>query len=340
VNKIIIPKTHNTHSLQWVDQDHGIRSSSFFSNFKKKSIFSNITNVLQTIFMEFGYTFKSFYKNVLVNVNNMELLQLNPSIGKEGLVVFFHGLNGKPSVWNNHIAHFNKLSNDCGIQGLDLFAPAMPNKGHCALNDGRIGDLVTKIVEWSKLNPSKPIVLIGQSNGSRIALEIETRLRTLAPCTPISISLTGAVLYGTSLIDRLVSFIGTKVIVSLSRGLLTSTCIEELKEGSESSKKLLTKAREELPNGCAERRYRMYAPDLDSHIWEKGSSLPVLNPSNSLNKNEKHYLKVGYGHNSIVDAFVMEQVEKSLHWMKRKIDPSFAKIKCKHCVNNNINNNV
>lgn len=289
------------------DKAYGIRSNEEFS------ISNDLFSVIRTIFHELAYTIKAGYKN-FISFEKSKHLNLVPQDGKEGLVVFFHGLNGQPSMWNDHLSQFKKLEENRDTS-LAFYTPLLPKKGHCTLNDFGIDEIVEKIKNWIVLHPSKPLVLMGQSNGSRVALEIETRLRKSAPQTPVSVSLTGPVLYGTSLIDKITEKVGIDRFSKITFGLLTPVSIEELKLGSDSSKELLKKAREDLPKGCAERRYRMYAPVLDTHVWEKGSALPILNPNREARKNEKHYLVLGYGHDSIANAFTQEQVEKSFHWM-------------------------
>lgn len=291
----------------------------------------NLFSVVSTIFHELTYTIKAGYKN-FISLKKPEHLDLVPLDGKDGLVVFFHGLNGKPSVWNDHLGKFKKLAEKNEETSLAFYTPLVPNKGHCTLADTGIDMIVENIEQWIALHPNKPVVLFGQSNGSRVALEIETRLRERAPQTPVSLSLTGPVLFGTSLIDKITEKLNPNLLSKISFGSLTPVCIEELRQGSDSSKKLLRKARKNLPEGCAERRYRMYAPVIDSHILEKGSALPILNANRETFKNEKHYLVPGYGHNSIVNAFTQEQVEKSLHWIKRKNYPQFSKFSCVHCL--------
>jgi len=308
-----------------IDNDFGVRSNEEFS------IKHDLSSITSTIFHELAYVIKTGYKN-FISLEKPKHFDLVPHDGKDGLVVFFHGLNGKPSVWNNHLDLFKKLAEKNEETSLAFYTPIVPNKGHCTLTDVGIDTIVENIERWISLHPNKPVVLLGQSNGSRVALEIETRLRERAPRTPVSLSLTGPVLYGTSLINKITEKLSIDRLSKFSFGLLTPVSIKELRQGSDSSKKLLQNARKNLPEGCAERRYRMYAPVMDSHIWEKGSALPILNANNEILKNEKHYLVPRYGHNSIVNAFTQEQIEKSFHWIKQKNDPSFSKLSCVHCL--------
>lgn len=311
IRKINVTSTHLNDGSFGLSRykAYGVRSNGEFP------LPFSLSILISTILHELTYTIKAAYRN-FIPFNRY--ITLDPQIKKDGLVVFFYGLNGKTSLWSDHLYQFKKEEEKNKGFSLAYYTPLLPNNGHCTLNDKGIDQIVEKIENWIVFHPHKPVVLLGQSNGSRIALEIETRLRERASENPVFLSLTGPVLYGTSLINIITKIVSPYFLSKITFGLLTPLCVEELKLGSESSKTLLTKARRHLPQGCAERRYRLYAPALDSHVWEKGSALPILNAHQETLKNEKHYLVLGYGHDSIVNALTEEQVEKSFRWMMRK----------------------
>src|SRR5207249_3025725 len=151
----------------------------------------------------------------------------------KALVIFFHGLNGRPSVWNDHIHELEKLSKDHPEFAVDLFAPHLPKGGHCTLEDPEVEILFKDIREWVEKNPAKPIVMFGQSNGCRFALRLETLLREHAPQSPVQLFLTGPVLFGTSLIQRCTNIASPTLLNRLSFGLITPTACQELGLGSD-----------------------------------------------------------------------------------------------------------
>ncbi len=294
--RIAIPLT----SDQWLNESLGIRSNSFFEKQGALTLFQKIQNVALTVFREICYAAKAGYRNISSLFLAWGYGELKPQADRSGLVVAFHGLNGQPSVWNGHLAKFEKYREE-GAK-IDLFAPPLPKRGHHSFDDPEMKPIYDQVRAWVAANPGKPLTILGQSNGSRFAAHLEQLLRDEFPNTSVHVSLTGAILYGTSLIDRI------KSVVPPS--------LKTLSSGSAASQKLLESVRQPLQEGVAKRKYTMYAPTIDSHVWERGSSLPILSTNNEIE--EEHYLVSGYGHNSIVDSVVDEQVAKAWYWMGEK----------------------
>lgn len=312
-------RIHQTENAIWLNKDYGIRSNVEFlkNNFLQKQ--KTVKNLAATIFREFAYSIKAILKNVILTPLFPAKCRtlLTEKTEKQALIIFFHGLNGKPSVWDNHISKFNKISKKCPQFNVQLFAPKIPKRGHCTLKHPELIAIYDQVVNWANNNPGKPIVIFGHSYGSRIGLRIETFLRKRAPGNPVLLTLSGGVLYGTSKIQGLTKKISAKTLERLTLGLMTSVACEELALESNSSKKLLKNARKPLKEGVAKRCYRKYAALYDSHIKEMGSSLPILTIGNQKNKNEKDYVVNGYGHNSLVDAVSDRQVQKCYRWINK-----------------------
>lgn len=277
---------------------------------KTSSIASKIINVLSTLFNEIIYGPKAAFKSAFTFLFSENYSMLNKAqTDKNSLIVFFHGLNGRPSVWNAHVAEFEKMSKHNPAFSAEMFTPQVPNKGHCTLDDPKVIELFDEIVEWCKNNPGKPVTLFGQSNGSRLALALEVYLRDKSPGTPVLVSSTGGAIYGSSTVEILTKYISPKTLEKISFGLVTRVACEELSYGSDSSKKLLEKIRQPLKPGVAQRNYRLVGAFYDSHLLNPASSLPILNSSEDKNKIEKHYLVTGYGHNSVVNACTSKQIK-------------------------------
>jgi hypothetical protein len=316
MNKIKVTQGEN---IQWVDESYGIRANEEFFNDTLLPVPDLIKSRANTIFRELECLITTRFKSFVFSpVNKYSSLNIEKT-DKKALLIFFHGLNGEPSVWNNHIMKFENLAKSFPEFNVDLFTPDVPKKGHCTLDDSKLVFLYEKIGAWTKKNPGKPVILFGQSNGSRIALYAETWLRERAPRTPVHLSLTASVLFGTSHIQSLKDNISLENLDTLTLGLLTPIACQELALGSSSSKNLLHRVRLPLGDNVAERYYRKYCALHDSHVNERGSSLPIFNVNGrQKNKKEKDYLIPGYGHNSLLNSVTDEQVLKAFHWINKK----------------------
>lgn len=113
----------------------------------------------------------------------------------EGLYLFIHGLRGAPTAWNSYLKKVNERS-----PGIHCLAPHVPLGGNCPLEDSA-EPLLEIVKDYLKKNPGKPVVLVGTSNGGRIALYIENKLE--ADCLNLSIISLAGVHYGTKQINRL-----------------------------------------------------------------------------------------------------------------------------------------
>lgn len=283
---------------------------------KTSSIASKTINVLSAIYNEIIYGPKAACKNAFAFLFSENYSTLNKAeTNKNSLIVFFHGLNGRPSVWNTHVAEFEKLAKNNPEFSAEMFTPQVPRKGHCSLDDPEVIKLFDGINEWCKNNPGKPVTLFGQSNGSRLALALEVYLRDKSPGTPVLVSSTGGAIYGSSTVEKLTKHISPETLEKISFGMVTKVACEQLNYGSDSSKKLLEGARKSLGPNVAQRKYQLIGAFYDSHLSNPASSLPILNPNGEENKIEKHYLVTDYGHNSVVNACTDKQVKTVFNWM-------------------------
>lgn len=215
--------------------------------------------------------------------------------GNKGLYVAIHGLNGRPNIWRKQLALLQKEQPDFEIR-----IPFVPEKGNCALKKA-VKPIEAMIRDYIDQHPDKPICLMGVSNGARIAMELEVRLRDTT--APIFISSVAGALSGTKQMNLLKS-------LGLASVLYKQVVVEEMLYQSHASKSLLNRIRESLPEGV-ERVYEFYASPDDFQIKPYSGSLPVLK-----DKQVNYFLVPGENHNSIVIKVVPIQIRNCMKWME------------------------
>src|SRR5262249_44275638 len=115
---------------------------------KTSGIANKVLNILSTIYNEIIYGPKAACKSVFAFLFSENYSTLNKAeTDKNSLIVFFHGLNGRPSVWNTHVSEFERLAKNNPEFSAEMFTPQVPNKGHCALDDLKVIELFDGIVE-------------------------------------------------------------------------------------------------------------------------------------------------------------------------------------------------
>lgn len=230
-----------------------------------------------------------------------------PEVGKswrtesEGLYVLIHGLNGHPSIWESQMDQLKSEKNK------DLFIPYVPLRGNGPLEE--VANPILRVIEdYTSSHPSKPICLIGYSNGGRICTWLETRLRSSAPTSPIKISTIAAIHFGSSRMDLVKSchqWTGWSLGYNLS-------VVNDLCFGSEKAKEILKAVRFPLKNGVI-RDFEFFASTEDLQVPEISSSIPKLG------KNLKATYRVihGYDHGGIVAGVSVDQIRSCEEWMNK-----------------------
>jgi hypothetical protein len=303
----------------WVSKEFGIRSRDEFVRRAGRSWGETTLDVASTQIRGVGYAVLACskrydsYKNshVFPRFDDTTPLGSSEKTEKVGLAILFHGLNGQPSLWDDHIALLQNYP------ALDLFAPEVPDAGHRSLTDQTSQVLLQRIVDWTNKNPGKPVAFFGQSNGTRFALLFETWLRVHTPKTPVHVSLTTGVLFGTSSVDMINTVLKTIQSTAFTFGHLSQVNCAELAFGSDTARKLVGDARKSLDDGVAERDYVMYSSMHDVGVPDIGSGLPLLVCEGQTSKSERHYLVTNYGHNAIVTALAQKQVDDCMKWMNK-----------------------
>lgn len=302
------PPDENT---KWENLEYGIRDLSAFSDFDERGLLEKTANFGQTIFHGAVYTVTNLNKHIKERLNALSPSKFDEDtlIGKDGshgLAIFLHGLNGHPSLWDEHIAYFLSHTE------IDVIAPEIPEQGNCDMQGANFIKFLDRIVDWTKRNPTKPITFFGQSNGTLVAALFEVWLREKAPKTPVYVSLSGPVLFGSKMVSQL------KPLLDFAANLrFDFNVFSVLDHESNTVSTLLAKVREPLGEGVAERHYVMYAPFHDHYVYSLGSALPILNPSKQATKKERHYIIFNYGHNAIPTGILGPQIDKCIKWMRK-----------------------
>lgn len=294
----------------WKNKQFGIRADNEFARYESRSNMSQILDYVSVCFHALKYTMEAGYKRFdsIINTKQISKFDDKESIGKTGsiaLVILFHGLHGQSSVWDNHITKLNDYP------AIDVIAPEIPEAGQSDINSESFNCLLDRIIDWTKRNPFKPIVLFGQSNGSRVAAHYEILLREKAPSTPVLVSLTAAVLFGSVIIntfklDTLYSLISDKYNI-----------YDDLNYGNEKAKNLLDELRKPIKEHVAPRHYSMYAPYHDHHVHSLGSALPIISPDKQPTKTEDHYVIYSYGHNATPTGIFPIQIDECIKWISK-----------------------
>jgi hypothetical protein len=217
--------------------------------------------------------------------------------GNRGLYVAIHGLNGRPNIWHHQLAILQKHQSDFEIR-----VPYVPQKGNCFL-DMAVAPIEAMVRDYINQHPGQPVCLMGVSNGARIALELEVRLRNTN--APIKISSVAGALFGTMQINLL-------HMLGLATFLYKPVLVNEMFYLSHTSFRLFNRVAEALPQN-AERAYEFYASPDDFQIKPYTGSLPVLS-----GKDVKYFLVPGENHNSIVARVCSIQIQSCINWMQTR----------------------
>ncbi|MEL7432081.1 MAG: hypothetical protein AAGI90_06120 [Chlamydiota bacterium] len=267
------------------------------SSLDKRSCVLKILHAIQSVWNECKYLVMVAYYRYVASIPQLRSKSVTWNPDSQGLIVFIHGLRNDPAAW------FSQLSLLPPNTKMDIFAPVVHKRGVCPL-DQAVNPLLPKIEDYVKKNPKKPVCLLGTSNGSRVAAEIETRLREISPGTPVKVSSVAGPHLGSSSLDLFDRF-----SCGLANWRYPDGLKEELKYNSDKAKELLRRIKTPLPKGCAPRSYEFYATTEDITIPDLVSTLPKLT------MREKHYLVHGESHGSIVSAIAKQQMDSCFAWM-------------------------
>lgn len=207
-------------------------------------------------------------------------------LSKKRLVVCIHGLNDNPSQFKKIIDEMQKKE----LSETDIFIPRILQKGNAKL-DEMVNSIFEEIVKWAKTSGEKELVLIGVSNGGRIARAIEAKFGKAESIVNIKrlrfISIVGAC-KGSSLVN-LINKIGLS-------WLLSKNISEEMPVDSIRNQQLNRDWKKGLSNRLIRECFFIASPH-DLLVPNYSSSLMTVD-----NQKRFYVIVPGHGHHSIVNA--------------------------------------
>jgi pimeloyl-ACP methyl ester carboxylesterase len=219
---------------------------------------------------------------------------------KPVLLVCLHGLNHTPNQFRGLVSELEQYN----LSQVHIYIPAILNRGHAPL-DAAVQPIFAEIATWAQTSGDKELILVGISNGGRIARALDAKLTTSKHVGNIRklrlISLVGAC-NGSSLVNiahrcrlsRLMhKSIATEMPLHSPRNLqLDREFLDNL----------------EQPNGL-KRDYTFFASPHDWFVPDYASTLPTL-PSHITTR---YSIIPGYGHDGFEDSAVNAVATLSLN---------------------------
>lgn len=265
----------NVHCLQNFKASWGKRVVSFIKSFG--TLFTYGMHKISLIFSGAEEGMKSYTRTA-------------KAFQSDRLVVCLHGLNNNPTQFKEIIEELKKTN----LSKTDIFIPYIKDKGNAKL-DSMVQLIFSKIQEWSKKPGDKELVLVGVSNGGRIAKALDAEISKFNNEGNIKkikvISIVGA-WNGSSLVN-----LANKLGLSF---LMSKPISEEMPVGSDRNKTLECGWKNGIIQDKTRTMMRDYTFIGSPHDWQVTnytSSLPM-----ALDSNCRYAIVPGHGHNSIVRA--------------------------------------
>ncbi len=243
-----------------------------------------------SLIISFGTLFTYSLNRVSLKVRRAErkmkpLTSNAGSLSKKKLVVCLHGLNNNPTQFKKIVRELQKKD----LSETDIHIPHILKKGNATL-DEMANKIYLTIKTWAETQQECELVLVGISNGGRIAKAIEAKL-SLAKHDNIKklrfVSIVGAC-KGSSLVD-----LANRYRLSW---LMSKNIAKEMPAKSERNRQLQEEWAQGLHDGPA-REYIFIASPHDWQVIDYESSLMEVN-----GKKARYAIIPGHGHNSIVNA--------------------------------------
>lgn len=273
------------HGVEFFDNP-----SSCIANFENDHWTNKIISFIQCIATFFTYSLE-----IISSIFRRSELQVQPYVEdrdllKKRLVVCIHGINATPYC-------FRKLIEEMQMQDLsetDIYIPQVLERGNTKLDEA-IAPILQKIAKWAATAPeNNELVLVGTSNGGRIARALEVELKASADTNRNIKKLRVLSIVSASNGSSLVNLINQ---LGLS-WLLPTDIADEMPTDSERSQKLYREWKAGLLNPAAcESDYVYIASPYDGLVPNYDSTLPDVSPKKGL-----YALVPNHGHFSILDA--------------------------------------
>lgn len=222
----------------------------------------------------------------LTNVNTKGL-------SKKRLVVCIHGLNNNPTQFKKIVDEMQKKD----LSETDIFVPRVLQKGNAKL-DEMVGPVFEEIAKWAQTSGEKELVLVGISNGGRIARAIEAEIAKSESSANIKklrfVSIVGAC-KGSSLVN-----LANRVGLSW---LMSKNISEEMPTNSKRNQQL----NEDWMNGLSSGPTREYTFIASPHDWQVTNyDSPLMEVGDKI---ARYAMVPNHGHNSIVNAVAKSVAE-------------------------------
>lgn len=263
-----------------------------------RPLIRKIVDFTISIFRQSRYSLTFLYHRLFFSSPQSCGQKIEWKADSQGLVVLLHGLRSAPAAWHSQIGILQRH------QKIDVFAPTVPKRGMCSLEEAATPILPT-LLDYIQKNPGKPLCVLGISNGSRIAAWLEIKLRDRAPQTPVRVSTISGVHLGSRRMNLLEK-------LGLAKWFYPDALRGELRYGSDKARELLGRLSSPLPAGCAARDYEFFASTDDLSVPDLDSSAPTIN------KGERSYIVHGHSHDSIVTAVAEQQIAACVGWIYRR----------------------
>lgn len=269
--------------------------SSCIADFKAKPWIKKALSLI----VSFGHLFKYVIDWNLMQIRGMNqrmsrYAQISPEdLPKQRLIVCLHGLNSKPMQFGKIVEEIScRESKD---NQSTFYIPNILQKGNASLDDVT-APILKEIAKWTTSGENKELVLIGISNGGRVAKAIEAELINSDQSGKIKklrfISIVGAC-KGSSLVT-----LAHKLHLSFIVSWMSSKIIaDEMQTTSARNKRLQLDWERARENREIERDDTFIASPHDWQVPNYNSSL-----MESPNARARYVIVPGHGHNSIVSA--------------------------------------
>jgi pimeloyl-ACP methyl ester carboxylesterase len=253
----------------------------------KRSLYSTVVNTTASLYKEIKFIGSRLSTNPEATTAWKKHLNPPPLQHKHrSLIVLLHGLNSHPSIWNKHIETLaHQFREDL------VWAPAIIHKGNCSLKTAA-EPILAQIITYLK-HQNKPLVLIGASNGARIALYLELKSRKFKSSI-LTISIAGPHLGTTKIPFR---YFHTD-----------EQLYAELSFQNQSSRTFIKALRAPLPKH-AQRKHIFYGSLDDIQVSPSSSAFPTIN------QKEEFYLMQGVDHNGLIQATLEHQLASYRLWI-------------------------
>lgn len=219
----------------------------------------------------------------------------------KGLYVIVHGLLGTPNLSSLSIA---KYLDSHYKNKYDIIVPIVPHKGNCTLENAS-ANILNMILDFIDKNPTKPIHLIGSSNGGRIVSYLEVKLRLLRPITKIRITGVGGVYHGSNSMCYLKA-------TGFAECIFHKDIIDCLTTSSEKSRLLIDSMQMQE---TVKRTYEFYATANDWYIPNFDSCYPIISGIGDV---KYHQPLTGIDHVLLGHYLAENIIEQSVKWMNEK----------------------